>query len=247
MRGRRARPVSPAARVAVGYVRVSTDEQAVEGVSLDAQTARIIAHAEAVGRPLEGVVRDAGVSAKSIDRPNLQAILRDVRAGKISAVVVMKLDRLTRSVRDLGGLVDLFAKHDCALVSASESIDTGTASGRMAINMFGTVAQWEREAIAERTTEALAHKRRQRNVYGRTPFGYRREGDGLIEEPRQQAALGEIIAAWDNGRGASLRTIAARLEAQGIATSRGGLRWHASTVRSVLNSRMTSERGEGAA
>jgi site-specific DNA recombinase len=247
MRGRRARPLSPAARVAVGYVRVSTDEQAVDGVSLDAQTARIIAHAEAVGRPLESVVRDAGMSASRIDsRPNLEAILADVRAGKVSAVVVLKLDRLTRSVRDLIGLVELFAKHDCALISASESIDTGNAAGRMIVNMFGVVAQWEREAIAERTADALTHKRRQRNVYGRTPFGYRREGDGLIEEPRQQAALGEIIAAWDNGRGASLRTIAAQLEAQGIATSRGGLRWHASTVRSVLNSRMTSER-EGAA
>jgi site-specific DNA recombinase len=80
-------------------------------------------------------------------------------------------------------------------VSASESIDTGTAAGRMIVNMFGVVAQWEREAIAERTSDALTHKRRQRQAYAPTPFGYRRDGDRLIEQPRQQAALDEIIAA----------------------------------------------------
>jgi site-specific DNA recombinase len=98
MRGRRTRP-APVQRYAVGYVRVSTEEQTAEGVSLDAPTQRVTAHAQHVGRPLACVVRDEGISAKTLDWPKLEMILADVRAGKVSAVVVTKLDRLTRSVR----------------------------------------------------------------------------------------------------------------------------------------------------
>jgi site-specific DNA recombinase len=107
-------------------------------------------------------------------------ILAEVRAGRVSAVLVTKLDRLTRSVRDLITIVELFAAYDTALISASESIDTGTAAGRMIVNMFGVVAQWEREAIAERTSGARSHKRRQRLAYAPTPFGYRRDAIGSL-------------------------------------------------------------------
>jgi site-specific DNA recombinase len=231
MRGRKAVHKPATDRKSIGYVRVSTDEQAREGVSLAAQDARIRAFALATGRDLAEVVIEDGQSAKSLMRPGLQQILGAVRELTIDAVIVLKLDRLTRSVRDLGQLLDLFARHDTALVSVSESLDTASAAGRLMVNVLGSVAQWEREAISERTAFALAHKRRNGLVYSPTPFGYDRKGDVLIPNPIQQKALAMAK------RGASLRQIADRLAKNGIRPPRG-TRWHASGVRSVLNSKM---------
>ena len=110
--------------------------------------------------------------------------------------------------------VELFAKADAALVSVSENLDTASACGRLVLNVMGSVAQWEREAIAERTSTALAHKRQRGQVYGATPFGYSRVGDALVPEPREQVALEE--AAQMDRAGASFREIAARLTEIGV-------------------------------
>src|SRR5437879_2141274 len=144
-------------RKTIGYCRVSTDEQARDGVSLDAQEARLRSYALATARELSDVIVDSGESAKSLQRPGMQQILAGIRSGEIGAVVSLKLDRLTRSVRDLADLLDLVAKKDVALVLVAESIDTSTAIGRMVANLMATVSQWEREAIGERTAFALEH------------------------------------------------------------------------------------------
>lgn len=225
-------------RQTVAYVRVSTEEQATAGVSLDAQRARIAAYCAAMDISISNVIEDAGCSAKSLERPGAMRILEGVRAGEIGAVVVLKLDRLTRSVRDLGELLDVFAKQDAALVSVSEHLDTSTAAGRMVVNMLGVVAQWEREAIAERTASALAHKRSQRRVYGPTPFGYRRNGDQLVADDAEQKILARMRRMDHDG--ASYRAIAADLEARGVRTCSGGTKWHASSVRSVLRSKIAA-------
>lgn len=237
MRGRKAvhKPITD--RKSVGYVRVSTEEQAREGVSQAAQDARIRAFALATGRDLAEVVIDDGQSAKSLVRPGLEQVLGAVRQRTVDAVIVLKLDRLTRSVRDLGALLDLLARYDTALVSVSESLDTASAAGRLMVNVLGSVAQWEREAISERTAFALAHKRQNGQAYCRTPFGYDRKGDALVPNRPQQRALATVrrMAA----KGASLRQIAAKLTRDGIAAPRGRL-WHASGVRPVLNSKIAS-------
>lgn len=225
-------------RRTVAYVRVSSEEQAAEGVSLAAQEARIAAYCAAMGWPVSEVVRDAGESAKSLQRPGMTKLLTDVRAGVVARVIVLKLDRATRSTRDLADLLDLFAKCDTALVSVSEHLDTSSASGRLVVNMLGVVAQWEREAIAERTAFALAHKRKARSVYGRTPFGFVRIGDALVPQAREQAALEE--AARMDRAGASFREIAARLTETGVKPHRGKV-WHASSVRAMLRSKMAME------
>lgn len=225
-------------RKTVAYVRVSTQDQAAEGVSLDAQEARVAAYCVAMGFEVSGVIRDAGESAKSLQRPGMARILEGVRGGSIGRVVVLKLDRLTRSTRDLAALLELFAKADAALVSVSENLDTASACGRLVLNVIGSVAQWEREAIAERTATALAHKRQHGQAYGVTPFGYSRVGDALVPEPREQAALEE--AARMDRDGASFREIASRLTEIGVAPHRGKA-WHASSVRAVLRSKMAQE------
>src|SRR5277367_71110 len=176
---------------AIGYVRVSTDRQAELGISLEAQEAKIRAMATVQGADLVEVIVDGGESAKSLNRPGLQRLLDRVNAGKIEAVIVAKLDRLTRSVKDLCGLLELFEKRKVALISVAESLDTGSAAGRLVITIMGAVSQWEREAIGERTRDALRHKRGQGQRVGNIAFGSRLASDGehLEVAPGEQAAL----------------------------------------------------------
>jgi len=234
----RARKQPHRERRTVAYVRVSTEEQAREGVSLDAQEARIAAYALALGWEVSEVVRDAGASAKSLKRPGIDRIIAGVRAGEIDRVIILKLDRATRSTRDLATLLDLFAKHGAALVSVSEHLDTASAAGRLVVNMLGVVAQWEREAIAERTSLALSHKRSQGHAYGPTPFGYRREGAELVAVAAEQEAIREARRMSVAGR--PYRAIANMLEERGVRPHRGRA-WHASTVRAMLSSRIAQE------
>jgi DNA invertase Pin-like site-specific DNA recombinase len=188
------------------------------------------------------IITDAGESAKTLRRPGMAKVLADVRRGAISRVVIFKLDRITRSTRDLADLIELFGSFNTSLVSVSESLDTETAAGRLVVNMLGVVAQWEREAIAERTTEALAHKRRNGLVYGHTPFGFRRVADRLVPDAVQQRALERARSM--RSAGASLRRIAAELEAMQVAPNGGAARWHPQTVKTILSSRMTLSSGE---
>lgn len=222
------------------YVRVSTEDQAREGVSLPAQIERLKAYCSAV-RPDEEVraIADEGVSGKTLDRPALRELLGDVKRGKVSAVVTLKLDRLTRSVRDLAELLDVFEKTKTALVSLSESLDTATASGRLMLNLLASVSQWEREAIAERTAFALAHKRRNRSVYGPIPYGYRRDGDKLVADEASQRVIKRIRSLRCEGQ--SIRRICASLNESGVPTPRGGIKWFPNTLHQVLNSKASQE------
>lgn len=225
-------------RRSIAYVRVSSEEQAAEGASLAAQEARIASYCAAMDWSVSQVIRDAGESAKTLQRPGMTKLLTDVRAGVVARVVILKLDRATRSTRDLADLLDLFAKYDTALVSVSEHLDTSSASGRLVVNMLGVVVQWEREAIAERTAFALAHKRMARTAYGRTPFGFVRVGDALVPDAREQAALEEALRM--DRAGASFREIAAKLTEIGLKPHRAKV-WHASSVRAMLRSKMAME------
>jgi site-specific DNA recombinase len=167
----------------IGYVRVSTDRQAEQGFSLEAQEAKIRAMATVRGADLAEVIIDGGESAKSLNRPGLQRLLGLINAGKIDSLIVAKLNRLTRSVKDLCGLLELFEKRRVALISIAESLDTGSAAGRLVITIMGAVSQWEREAIGERTRDALRHRRGKGERVGNIEFGYRLSADGLhLEE-----------------------------------------------------------------
>lgn len=238
MKPRRTASQNRSDRRSIAYVRVSTQDQAAEGVSLSAQEARIAAYCAAMGWPVSETVRDAGESAKSLKRPGIGSVLDAVRRGLVERIVVAKLDRLTRSVRDLADLIDLCAKHDVALVSVGETLDTSTAAGRMVVNMLGVVAAWEREVIGERTASALAHKRRNGCAYGPVAFGYRRHGDALLTDAREQAVLADALRM--DRQGASFREIGAMLTNRGVMPHRGKA-WHASSVRAMLRSRIALE------
>jgi site-specific DNA recombinase len=218
---------------AIGYVRVSTDQQADRGVSLQAQTERVRAMATVQGAELVDIEVDGGESAKSMKRPGLQRILAMVEAGAVQAVIVAKLDRLTRSVKDMCSLLELFEKRKVALISVAESLDTGSAAGRLVITIMGAVSQWEREAIGERTREALRHKGSKRERVGNIGYGLRLAADGVHVEdcPAEQAALAEIRRLRNEGR--SMRGIATVLNTRGYRTRRGS-DWRLESVARVL-------------
>ncbi len=209
---------------AVGYIRVSTEKQADVGISLEAQTEKIQAMAVVQGLELDEVIIDAGESAKSLSRPGMERLLQLVDSGAAETVIVAKLDRLTRSVKDLAELLEHFNRRGASLVSVAESLDTGSASGRLVLNIMTAVSQWEREAIGERTRDALSHKKAKGERVGTIPLGYRLAPDGvhLDTEPAERAMLDKIRELRASGY--TLRQIADELNRQGLRT-RCGSQW----------------------
>ena len=132
-----------------------------------------------------------------------------------------KPDRLTHSLKDLCELLERFERRGVALVSVAESLDTGSAAGRLVLNIMAAVSQWEREAIGERTRDALRHKRNQDERVVTIAFGSRLADDGqhVEPDPTEQEALAEIRTLRQNG--ATLRGIAAALNRRAFRTRRG--------------------------
>lgn len=219
----------------VAYLRVSTDKQADRGVSLEAQRAKVQSYAELYDLELVAIEVDAGESAKSLVRPALERALAMLKAGKADALLVVKLDRLTRSVRDLCDLVDrYFRDGKRALLSVSEQVDTRSAAGRMVLNVLSSVSQWEREAIGERTSAAMQHKLAAGEyIGGAAPYGYAVEAgrDALVEVAAEQAVLAEARAL--RAAGLSLRKVAEALDAKGLR-ARNGRRFAAVQVARMV-------------
>ena len=216
---------------AIGYIRVSTQGQVKEGVSLDAQRAKIAAWCALNDVELLTVLEDAGISGSSMDkREGLQAALK--MAGKGKALVCYSISRLARSTRDMIQIAERLDAKGADLVSVTERIDTTTAAGRMVFRMFAVLNEFEREQIGERTKLALAHKRAQGEVYAPIPFGYTAVEGRLVLVKAEAAIIATIIRHREAG--ASYARIADTLNIEGIAGKRGG-RWYASTVRYLLN------------
>ena len=219
----------------VAYIRVSTAQQASEGVSLAAQRRKVELYAELHDLQLVAVIEDAGASAKTLKRPGLVRALDMLQAGEASALLVCKLDRLTRSVSDLGSLIEehFSTESGPSLLSVAESIDTRSAAGRLVLNILASVSQWEREKIAERTSEALQHKKALgQYTGGRLPLGRRVAPDGvsLEDDPEEQRVLALIQELRQTGM--SIRAITSALRDRGFRNR--GKAWTKSAVGRVV-------------
>lgn len=177
------------------------------------------------------------MSGSRLNRPALCALRERISAGEIAAVVFSKLDRLSRSLRDVLTLAAEAERHGTELVSCAEALDTSTAMGRAYLHMTGTFSELERGRIAERTSEGLAALRKRGKVYGPIPYGWR-VNDALVPDDTQQRALALIRRMGEDG--ASLRAIGAALAGAGFAPPKGKA-WHPRTVSVILSSRMTQE------
>ena len=203
----------------IGYVRISTDEQAVSGAGLEAQRRAIEAECKRRGWKLVKVLEDAGYSAKDMRRPGVQEALRVLKAGDAKALVVAKLDRLSRSMIDFAAVMAKAQKQNWALVALDVAVDSSSPAGEAMVHMLATFAQFERRLIGQRTREALAAKKASGVRLGRPPTVPK----SVVRRIQRQRA-----------RGDSYRKIAADLNEAGVPTAQGGREWYAATVRHVL-------------
>lgn len=221
-------------QTAVVYVRVSTDDQATEGVSLEAQQAKLAAWCLANDYELLAVHTDAGFSGGRADnRPGLQAAIEQASKTK-SALVVYSLSRLARSTKDTIAIGEKLDKAGADLVSLSEKIDTTSAAGKMIFRMLAVMAEFEKDQISERTKMALAHKKAKGERTGGVPYGYDLATDGITLMPNadEQQAIAEMQEL--RTRGLSYRRIAAELERCGRKTKSGSARWDNTAIQKIL-------------
>ena len=219
---------------AIGYIRVSTSGQVEDGVSLDAQEAKVRAWAELNAAEVV-IFRDEGISgSRSDNRPGLQDALTMV--GKGDALVVYSLSRLSRSTKDALILAEVLSKKEADLVSLSEKIDTTTAAGKMVFRMLAVLSEFERDQISDRTRFALAHKKANgEKTGGDVPFGYYLDGVHLIEDENEQKAIALIRDL--RKKGYTLQAICWELQREGYKTRRGNLKWQPKTVSRIIERR----------
>ena len=215
---------------AIGYIRVSTEQQADEGVSLAAQRAKITAWCALNDYELIAIYEDAGISGKTIEkRPQLQAALAEMK--KEMALVVYSLSRLARSTKNCIEIADELKATGSDLVSLTEKIDTSSAMGEFFFTLIAALGQMERKVIGERTKAALAHKKANGEKYAPVPFGYAEVNKRLEVVKHEADLVAEIFSKRASGE--TLQSIALALNEQGIIGKQGG-KWYASSVSCIL-------------
>jgi len=221
-------------QTAIGYVRISTEGQAKEGVSLEAQQAKIQAWCLANDFELGGLFVDAGISGKRQDnRPELQNALSAVTKSK-GVLVVFSLSRLARSTKDTISISERLDKAGADLVSLSEKLDTTSAAGKMVFRMMAVLAEFERDQISERTSTAMAHKKSKGERVGTIPFGFTLLDDGktLVEDQKEQGIIELLELLRESGL--SYGKISDILNRKSVPTKKIGAKWQGTTVRNIL-------------
>ncbi len=217
------------------YIRVSTEEQAREGFSINAQKDKLTKYAEIHDWDIYDFYIDDGISGKNIvDRPEITRLINDVKTKKIENVLVYKLDRLTRSLLNLMELINLFEKYDCSVNSHTEKLDTSNAVGRMFVKILGTFAEFERENLAERVSFGYEQKTKEGN-YTNTNGVYGYDyivGEGILKVNEiERVVVNRIYDEYI--KGTSMLGICKIMNDENVQTKRGG-KWSQSTIRSIL-------------
>ncbi len=215
----------------VGYTRVSSIGQVNDGVSLDAQQARIKAWALINDAELVHIYSDEGISGVKGDRPELLNAL-DYVVKNGATLIVYSLSRLSRSTRDTLEIAEKLEKAGSDLVSLSEKIDTTTAAGKMVFRMLAVLNEFERDQISDRTKAALSYKKANKEKTGGIcPFGYIEKDGLLITHKREQAIISKIFNLHENGLNYS--NIAKELNDINCKTKMGK-KWYAQTVKNII-------------
>ncbi|PUF85793.1 MULTISPECIES: recombinase family protein [unclassified Geobacillus] len=218
------------------YIRVSTEDQARDGYSIQMQKEKLHAYCVSQGWDIEGFYIDDGYSAKDLERPAMKRMIENIKQGLIDCVLVYRLDRLTRSVLDLHNLLKLFDEHDCKFKSATEVYDTTTATGRMFITFVAALAQWERENTAERVKanmQQMVHEGKYPG--GKVNFGYRLEEKKIVIDEQEAAIVRKMFDLYLEGNGDN-RT-ATLLNRMGHRTRLGRM-WTGKQVRDILTNQV---------
>lgn len=215
-----------------GYIRVSSEDQALQGVSLEAQRAQVEAMALLKGVTVTEIIEDAGESAKSLKRPGIQRLIELIQSKQVDMLICYKFDRVSRDMRDSLFLMDLLKKSRVELICIADvKHDLGTAFGRLMSGMSMLLSEFERGQISERTAGALQFIKRSGCPVGPAPYGWtsqdrpkgadnKRQRMPLIENVAEQHTIKVIMD--QHSRGDSYREIAAALNAAGYRTRKGG-------------------------
>lgn len=207
----------------IGYVRCSTEEQKRSGLGLDAQHTAIAQEAERRGWEVVWIT-DNG-SGKNMKRKGMKQARAMLKSAEAGGIIVAKLDRLSRSVFDFADLMRDAQSEGWAVVALDLGVDTSTPNGKLVANMMMSVAEWERERIAERTRDALSVARDR---------GVRLGGRRCVPDPVRR----RIVAM--RSEGATLTAIANTLTEEDVPTGKGGARWYPSTVAALLKTERVS-------
>jgi DNA invertase Pin-like site-specific DNA recombinase len=203
----------------LGYIRVSVQEQADSGAGLAAQRKAIQVGCAARGYELVEIVEDAGWSGKSLDRPGISSAIERLDRREADALMVAKLDRLSRSLLDFAQLMTRAQSRHWKIVALDLGVDTSTPAGEMMANVLATFSQFERRLIGQRTKEALAAKKA-----------------AGVRLGRPRTLSDDVVARMvsDRDAGMTLQQICDRLTADGVPTAQGGRKWDPSVVRRVI-------------
>jgi DNA invertase Pin-like site-specific DNA recombinase len=210
--------------LALLYIRVSTVQQATDGVSLGAQERELISAASLAGYTEVEMVREEGRSGKSIKgRPELRSALDRLNKGQAVALFVTRVDRLARSTKDFLTIIDQANQHSWRLVLLDLNLDTSTYQGRFVVTIMGALAEMERAIIGERQKDVHRDRRAQGKVWG-VDLG-----------PKSKIPLEVMERIRDmREKGMSYHAIATQLNADDVPTALNGQQWHGSTIRKML-------------
>ena len=217
------------------YIRVSTEDQAREGFSLGEQKEKLLALCKFKDLEVYKVYEDAGVSAKDMEhRPQFQQMLQDMKDGKINYIVAYKLDRITRSVRDLEELITLLEQYGCYLLCDRDDVNTSTANGKFFVRMLTVLSQLEIEIVSERTKFGLNGAIKSGHIPGQRPFGYTKsEEKKMVIDPTTRPYVEKIFNMYLKGK--SFQQIANYFNDNNIYPEK---KWRDTTISKIIDNRI---------
>ena len=224
-------------RIAGIYIRVSTEDQAREGFSLGEQEEKLKQLCAFKEYQVYKVYQDRGISAKDMEhRPGFQEMMDDMRKGKINYIVAYKLDRVTRSVRDLELLIAELEKYDCYLICERDDVNTSTANGRFFVRMLTVLSQLEIEVVSERTKFGMSGAIKAGHLPGTCPLGYYRDKDKVVKiDPNTRDIVKRIFNIYLEGK--SYYQISCILDEEKVLYPEHN-KWTEAAVRTIINNRI---------
>lgn len=215
------------------YIRVSTEEQANEGYSISAQRERLKAFCVAQNWTEHKFYVDEGISGRSTNRPQFKKLMSDIEAGHIDVLLVYRLDRLTRSVRDLHKILDDLEKFNCVFRSATEIYDTSTAMGRMFITIVAAIAEWESANLGERVKMGQIEKAHQKEWAAQAPYGFYKDKNHKLHQHEEEIEAVKLMIQKVR-EGFSFRQLALYMDSTKHKPRRG-YKWHIRTLLDLMH------------
>ena len=222
-------------KIARVYIRVSTEDQAREGFSLGEQEEKLLQLCKFKELEVYKVYKDAGISAKDMEhRPQFQEMLKDMKEGNLNYIVAYKLDRITRSVRDLEELISVLEQYNCFLLCDRDDVNTSTANGRFFVRMLTVLSQLEIEIVSERTKFGLNGAIKSGHIPGQRPFGYKSAEDKrMVIDNATRPYVEKIFDMYLEGK--SFQQIANYFKENNIFPKKN---WKDTTIQKIIDNKI---------